>query len=100
MDPRLKYGLCWSTIIVINYCCNMNFYSKANCDKTEFHDSNKLNDTGKLVFENRVVFDTTANRLSGQIIDSITGSPISKAWVLITKGSQKFLDSTNDRGEF
>jgi hypothetical protein len=100
MNPRLKYALCLFTMIVFNYCCDMNFYSKANCDKTEFHDNNNLNDTGKVVFENRVVFDTTANRLSGNIIDSITGKAISKAWVSISKGSQEFLDSTNDRGKF
>jgi hypothetical protein len=70
------------------------------CDKTDFHDNNNLNDSGKVIFENRVVFDTTANELSGHLIDSVTGKPIAKAWVLITKDSKEYIDSTNDKGEF
>ena len=60
----------------------------------------KPNDTGKVVFEDRVAFDTTANRLSGQITDSATGKPIVKAWVLISQDSNEFIDTTNDNGEF
>jgi hypothetical protein len=100
MNPPRKYRLCLFYVVVFNYCCNVTSYSQANCERTDFHDNNNLNDTTKVIFKNRVVFDTTANRLSGRIMDNVAGIPIPKAWVLITKDSQKFIDSTNDKGEF
>jgi hypothetical protein len=100
MNLPFKYGVFIILIIFFNYCCNLNSYSKASCDKTDFHDNNNLNDTGKVIFVDRVVFDTTANRFFGHIIDSLTRKPVAKAYVLITKDSKEFIVSTNVKGEF
>jgi len=87
-------------IIVCNYSCIEIGYSKAPCDITYFHDDNKQNDTSKVIFVQRMVFDTTANRLSGIVVDSLSNKPISGAKVYITDESKHYTDSTDINGNF
>ena len=100
MKSLFKYKIYILSMLIIGNSCNENSYSEAICDRTEFHENNKLNDTCRLVFEDRVVFDTTANRLSGEIIDSASGNPIPKVYILVTQSSKELLDSSDENGKF
>src|SRR5579862_192858 len=98
MLNKYQLFLFLSVVTIYNYSCNVIGYSKAPCDMAYFYDDNNKNDTGKIIFINRVVFDTTANRLNGVIVDSSSNEPLSDARVYISDGSQNYIDTTDVNG--
>ena len=87
-------------LILIAACHSRVKYSSTSCDRIGFHDDNKRNDTTKVLFKDRVVFDTTANRISGVVIDSNTNMPIEGAKIYLHNRSMNFADTTDIDGNF
>ncbi len=86
--------------MLLNYSCGLIGYSKSPCEDIHFYDDNKRNDTSKVMFINRVVFDTTANMLHGIIVDSLTNKPIAGAKIYLIQNSKHYSDSSDVNGYF
>lgn len=57
-------------------------------------------DTTAVVFLGRVVFDTTASRVAGRVLDRNTYLPIENAAVILRQGNREFRDTTDTDGNF
>ena len=100
MHKEYAFAILLTIAILSYYSCSQIYYSKASCDTIYFFEDNTKNDTGKLTFEGRVVFDTSANRIAGSIVDSNSNTAIAGAKVYITNGNINYQDSTDNNGNF
>jgi len=59
-----------------------------------------LHDTSKVVLEGKIVFDTSANEVSGKVIDRETLLAVNNAHVSLKQGNKEFNDTSIDDGKF
>ena len=80
-------------------CSSSNIDPNPPCESVAITDHN-LHDTSKVVFEGRIAFDTTANQVSGKVIDRETFLPVNNAHVLLKQDNREFIDTTSAEGKF
>jgi hypothetical protein len=69
------------------------------CERVTLSFDNQ-HDESKVVFNGAVVFDTTANRVNGKVLDRSSSSPLANAIILLKQDNRTYADTTDSDGIF